>query len=205
MMGGLGRSAGLVFLLAWTSAANAGGLRDGHVAISGERLTTFGYTSISGDVDEEQGAIALFGRGGSLSPYDMPRLAFDAFVTRGLSVGGSLTYQKYFLDPQELDIFLISPRVGYAIGMGDMADFWLKGGISYYSTSTDAGVFGNAEESGLAFSGAFDFVIAPAPHFGILVGPSFDVGLTGERSSGAASADIKYTTLALNMGLVGWF
>jgi hypothetical protein len=189
--------AGIVFVC----PAQAGGLHEGpSIAISGERLTTFSHTSISGDVpDQDRTSVALFARHTEEMPFQLPRLAVDGFLTRSLTLGGSLSFGSYSFDPGDVDVFTVQPRVGYVVPIGGSVDFWLKGGLSYYSMDTGA-----VEESGLGLSGAFDFVIDLAPNFGISLGPSIDFGLFGERSSPAGDVDVKYTTLALNVGLVGW-
>jgi hypothetical protein len=181
--------------------AHAGGLHQGpSIAISGERLTTFSHTSISGDVpDEDHTSVALFARHTEEMPFQLPRLALDGFLTQSLTLGGSLSFGSYSFDPGDVDVFTLQPRVGYVVPIGGSVDFWLKGGLSYYSIDSGA-----VEESGLGLSGAFDFVIDLAPNFGISLGPSIDFGIIGERSSPAGDVDVKYTTLALNLGLVGW-
>jgi hypothetical protein len=195
------RSLTLAGGIALACPAHAGGLHEGpSIAISGERLTTFSHTSISGDVpDEDRTSVALFARHTEVMPFQLPRLALDGFLTPSLTLGGTLSFGSYSFDPGDVDVFTLQPRVGYVVPIGGSVDFWLKGGLSYYSMDSGA-----VEESGLGLSGAFDFVIDLAPNFGISLGPSIDFGIMGERSSPAGDVDVNYTTLALNVGLVGW-
>jgi hypothetical protein len=186
--------------LGYAHSAHAGGLGEGpSIALSGERLTTFSHTSIHGDVDEDHSSVSLFARHAEEMPFQLPRLAVDGFLMPSLTLGGSLSFGSYSLDPGDVDVFTLQPRVGYVVPLGSIADFWLKGGLSYYSMD-----YGATDESGLGLSGAFDFVINLTRSFGISVGPSIDFGLIGERSTPAGDDDVKYTTLALNVGLVGW-
>src|SRR5882672_4859374 len=57
-----------------------------------------------------------FGWRGSpdLSPFDMPRFAFDYLVIEHLSIGGSLGYVSLDAnDANDVSMFVIAPRVGY--------------------------------------------------------------------------------------------
>ena len=136
------------------------------------------------------------------TPYEMARVGFDYFVIDSLSVGGALGYAtaQESGDPDtEISRFLIAPRVGYVWMFSEVVGFWLRGGFTYHSTNTDPG---DGEEDALALTGEGMFVISPAPHFGFLVGPTFDFSLTGEVDN----QDLRYRSFGIvNAGVGGWF
>jgi hypothetical protein len=151
-----------------------------------------------------------------LSPFDTPRLAFDYFVIDRVSVGGSLGYARGsddsgdFVDqppqatPSDYSAFIFAPRGGYAFMFSEMVGIWPRGGFTFHTFS----VANRFSENGLALSLEAMFVIAPIQHFGVLVGPTFDIDLTGKRDYHypGSSADVKrkYRSIGLQVGLMTW-
>jgi hypothetical protein len=150
-----------------------------------------------------------------LSPFDTPRLAFDYFVIDGLSVGGSLGYasgsddSEDFLSqppaatPSDYSAFVFAPRAGYVFMFSDVAGIWPRGGFTYHTFGVDE-AFG---ESGLALTVEAMFVLTPVQHFGILVGPTFDIDFTGKRDYDFDDVDDvtrKYRSIGLQVGLMTW-
>jgi len=171
------------------------GITTTHVA--GERLPTHmlyhdDWTSIS------------FGWRSSpdISPFDMPRFAFDYLVINHLSIGGSLGYVSLDANTaNDVSMFEISPRVGYLYSFGRVVAIWPRGGFTYYST-TNNDVF---DEKGFALTLECPFTFSPASHFAFHVGPTFDVDMFGSRDpSGTDKGDRTYRTFGLNIGLLGW-
>ena len=66
-----------------------------------------------------------------------------------------------------------------------------------------------ASENAFALDVEAMFVIAPIHRFGILVGPTFDIDLTGSRDyeiPGGPQQDVKrtYRTIGLQIGMMAW-
>jgi hypothetical protein len=138
-----------------------------------------------------------------LSPFDVPRFAFDYLVLDHLSVGGSLGYVSVDADQQnDFSSFIIAPRVGYAYAFGRVVGIWPRGGFTYHSSSIDRGF----DEKGFALSLECPFTFSPAPHFAFHVGPSFDIDMFGSRDpSPIDKGDRTYRAVGLNAGLLAWF
>jgi hypothetical protein len=131
--------------------------------IGAERLTGI-YSEKSSvvysgeDFDEEVETsslqIAALGMGnglndsGGLGSSTIPRLGFDVFVIRGLSLGGSVMYLRTTgsevrtLIPDRTNLssdedlptrstLLAAPRVGYALVFGKVVALWPRAGITY--------------------------------------------------------------------------
>jgi len=138
-----------------------------------------------------------------LSPFDVPRFAFDYLFIDHLSIGGSLGYASVDGDQSpDYSTFLISPRVGYAYAFGKVVGIWPRAGFTYHSTSIDDGF----DEKGFALSLECPFTFSPATHFAFHIGPSFDVDMFGSRDpSPIDKGDRTYRAFGINAGLLGWF
>ncbi len=103
-------------------------------------------------------------------------------------------------------IFHLGPRLGYAFAVNDNVGFWLRGGPTLY-------VFDQYLVDGTitAFDVSLDayFVYSPTPHFGVMIGPSFDFSVLGHVHEngprGGSSDDIRFKTLSLDVGLLSDF
>lgn len=104
-------------------------------------------------------------------------------------------------------MFVIAPRVGYVIPVSDGVDFWVRGGITYFSATVSPDQGDDSTETGLGLGLEGHLVISPIEGFGFTVGPTVDLGLTGsaDPGGGAEELDSNYTNFGLNAGLVGWF
>ena len=153
--------------------------------------------------------------GGSVAtsnPLDAPRVAFDYFVIDKLSVGGSLGYVSVSEDDDgnegfgidQYSALLFNPRVGYALMFSEAIGFWPQGGFTYYSVSLQD-IY---SASGLALTFNLPFVFSPANHFAIQAGPYVDLGITGtiedETNNPAPDHDLRYRSIGLQIGLMGW-
>lgn len=167
-------------------------------------------TEVPGPIDdaEEDWTSLSFGWRGRLqpSPFEVPRLAFDFFVTDGLSLGGALGFATYDDDDggqlEDYSEFVFAPRVGYVWMFSRVAGFWLRGGLTYHSASLS----GDTGEYGLAFTAEPTFVIAPVDHFGFTVGLSADLDMVGEWQDEDADIDVdrSYRSFGLQLGMIGW-
>jgi len=183
--------------------------RKGDAVFSVDRLMGITATHIAG----ERGAMQYhddytslsFGWRASpdLSPFDVPRFAFDYLVIDHLSIGGALGYASVDADQaNDYSTFIISPRVGYAYAFGKVVGIWPRGGFTYHSTSVD----NSFDEKGFALSLECPFTFSPAQHFAFHVGPSFDIDMFGSRDpSPINKGDRSYRAFGLNGGLLAWF
>jgi hypothetical protein len=225
--------------VAGAQAAPGGFGSAGQFTIGAERM--FGFVASSqtttretplGEVDTtvSRSQFALLGLNGNreISPYGHPRIGFDYFVIDRLSVGGNLIFRTSSGETEvegggvsttgenpSTTTFVFGPRAGYAIMFNDMIGIWPRAGFTYYTHSeTQESPTGDFEddENGLALTLEGLFVIAPLPHVGFTVGPTFDIGLTGSfdetdppPASTTAEANRTVTDLALHAGVVVWF
>lgn len=148
-----------------------------------------------------------FGWRGSpgLSPFDVPRFAFDYLVTEHLSIGGSLGYVSLDADRgDDPSAFVFAPRVGYLYSFGRVVGIWPRGGFTYHTFDV-----GPLDEKGFALNLECPFTFSPATHFAFHVGPTFDIDMFGTRTVDIAGNDVKgdvtYRAFGLNAGLLGWF
>jgi hypothetical protein len=164
------------------------------------------------------------------SPYTVPRLGFDYAIIPNLTIGGALGFASSSLsvktdragatttqDGDTVTSFLISPRVGYIIGISDSIGIWLRGGFTYFNISAKSpevnGRKTTNSANGLAFSLDPILVLSPVDHFGFFGGLMLDLPLTGTLKNetvqpgrtDSTSVDSKATNFGLNFGLLGYF
>jgi hypothetical protein len=137
-----------------------------------------------------------------LSPFDVPRFAFDYLVIDHLSIGGSLGYASVDADQQnDFSMFIISPRIGYAYAFGRVVGIWPRGGFTYHSTNVDNGF----DEKGFALTLECPFTFSPTQHFAFHIGPTFDIDMFGDRDNRLDDGDRTYRAFGVNGGLLAWF
>ena len=168
------------------------------------------------DIVNKSTTIALFGVEGTHTL--VPRLGLDYFVTEGISVGGSLVYihqststevGSNSADGPSSSLFLINPRVGYAMQFDETFSFWPRAGITYISTKADSDA-DTESWHGLDLTVEGMFGISPFSHFAILVGPYLDLGLSGTATSEpqggpSTDTDAKLTGFGLTSSIVGYY
>jgi hypothetical protein len=194
--------------------------RKGDFVIGAERL--FGIRSEHVEVDapaplgefSRDATTISFGLANTGVPANIPRLGFDYLLTDHLSLGGSLGFSTSDTDNDSAYLggfvgfgdntktFVIAPRVGYLYMFGAVAGIWPRAGFSYESTTVRNG----PDASDLALNLECNFPIVIAPHFGVLLGLTFDQTLTGEIDPGPNEPDVDwgYRSVALQVGLFGW-
>jgi hypothetical protein len=127
-----------------------------------------------------------------------PRLGVDGVFDSGLSLGAGLQLYRVHLKGSSSDgtIINVAPRVGYVVPFEKVFGAWLRAGpnVMMQVGDDDTTLYLAARLEGF-------FVITPAPHFGILAGPSFDFGLATSRSKG--SNEGKWHSEAFLLGLFG--
>jgi hypothetical protein len=206
--------AGLAVGLGSVSAvAQAGQFgNQGTLGISADRLfgiyithSEYDRPAPAPDVEVDTTEVGLLWHGsGRITPYTIPRAAIDYFVIDHLSLGGTLAFASTNVHDSGRDLtgLLFGPRVGYALMFNDWAGMWPRGGFSYYSLDDDNG----NDEDQLAFTAEFMFVLQPAEGVAILVGPTLDLGLTGEVDTGPIDRDLGMNAFGfVSAGLVGWW
>jgi len=192
----------------WASATNGAGAqelgREGNLVFGAERLAGFylGERSIDfGPVETEvefSSFALLWDR--PPTPLNRPRLTVDYFVTNEVSIGGGLGFFAQDVGSgaadEDLHGLIFVARGGYALRLSHSIFFWPRGGLVYYNVDFDTG----GDWSLLAFEVEGMFSLAPADGWAFLVGPSLDLGLTGE----AGDNDMTEYSFGVAAAFVGW-
>jgi hypothetical protein len=217
----------LVWDVSGVAAQDSGFARSGVLAFGVDRVFGLMHVAITAEEGSAESTasiteISLLTGGGGASPYALPRVAFDGFVTDGVSLGVTLGVVNQSIEteieagtvsmtnegPSGTGIFL-GGRVGYAYMFTDVIGIWPKLGMSFFTASTEDNEGDESGLSGLALSVDAALVIAPVPHFGFTVTPLLDLGLTGSTTVTTAAGsetdvDTKITDFGLQVGLLGW-
>jgi hypothetical protein len=180
----------------------------GQGILSVDRLMGLSWTKIKGERGptnyEDDWTSFSFGWRTSpdLSPFDVPRLAFDYLIIDHLSLGGSIGYVTHSGEGNDASSFILSPRIGYLYSFGRVVGIWPRGGFTYHSTSID----NQFDEKGFAFTAEVPFTFSPSAHFALHVGPTFDIDMFGDRDPYPVNkSDRTYRNFGVNAGLLGWF
>ena len=184
----------------------------GRFTLSAERL--FGYvhsttdTTIGGGIQttESTDSFTLLTNpaGGLYTGYGWPRIAFDAFVARGVSLGGSLGIAHVAPDQGDsITGFLVAPRVGYALHLGSRLALWPRLGFTFAQVSTNpAGAGADITVKAYAVTLEAPLAIFLAPRVALHLGPAFDLGVGGSTSAGGASTDSSTNDFGVYAGLL---
>ena len=157
----------------------------GQLVLSAENMFGFNYNHPS--TGSSATTFALFANpfGVGVTTYQWPRLAFDAFVTKGISAGGAISFARTTFGNSSSNAFQVAPRLGYAMLVAPSLGVWPRIGVTYiYSDS-------NTNFLALTVDALAAFVVGP--HLAITFGPTLDVGLSGKP--------VKYTTIGVYFGL----
>lgn len=153
----------LTLALSFVHEAEAAPMPQGTFTVAAERLAASnlhfanGYTGWNNQ---------LLGAPGWV-PFDTPRLGVDYFIIDGLSIGGHLGLGFYGADNNDGAYVALLPRIGYAFSLGNVIDFWPRGGIGVV-----AGDYA-ADTALLSFEGMF--LANLKDFFAIEFGPALDV------------------------------
>ena len=195
-------------LIALATAIGAQALADDAAVFGGP-----GQMAVSSDMQLGFQGQSYSAPNGQASPSSTTEVtlapAADFFVIQGLSVGGQLIYFHVSTSSSvpgttgsSADGFGIAPRVGYNIALGDMFSIWPKVFFEYLATSSS-----NGGGSANSFSiGAFvPFLVHPAKHFFLGLGPNVQTQLSNTQSVNGQSADaVKTTQYGLMFVVGGW-
>lgn len=199
----------------------------GTVVLSADRL--FGVhlwkvktSSGGGDAEQSGTTLAAFFPGAGQTPGQVPRLAFDWIGAQNISLGGAVGYisettqnkvNNTSVDGPKATMFVLSPRLGYVVPMGPRSAFWPRAGITWFSQKRDqtstAGQSETDKLTGLQVNLEAMFFLGVTPSFGFVLGPFYDLPLSGTRSSegprSSPAVDVKPSDLGLAVGLGGAF
>lgn len=197
--------------VAWGQSEDASFGRAHQLVLSADRLfgymhasetLSYGGTSRSGSSNN----VSIFGSpfASFAASYAAPRLAFDGFVTDGLSLGGAASYfwtsskAVGSTSSTSIDGFMIMPRVGYALALSPASGIWPRIGFSYLHAS------GSGRTVDLyAVTMELPLVIVLGPHVALLAGPTIDLGVGGSQDQGSTSIDAKETDIGVQFGIAG--
>ncbi len=184
----------------------------GRFVLSAERL--FGYvhstvgTTTAGGIEASQSTdtftLLTSPVGAVYTGYGWPRIAFDAFVARGISIGGALGMVHAAPDGGDsITGFVVAPRVGYAGRLGAHVAIWPRLGFTYTQLSTNpAGGGADITLTAYAITAEVPVAFIVAPRVALTLGPTFDLGIGGSRSLGGASVDSQVNDFGIQAGLL---
>jgi hypothetical protein len=192
----------------------------------------FGATPTTVELELERSGtdVSFLGSGAASSNvFGVPRVALDAMLDNGLTLGGSLSYMvvsgkhdepqgtnKVSRDDVSAAIFVFAPRIGVMIPASPFVGVWLRGGVSRISMSYEIPRFDATSGAQISTTTSTltlvnltldpQLVINPVPHVGITLGALLDIGLSGTReTSGASSQDVTASSYGITGGLVAIF
>jgi hypothetical protein len=160
----------------------------GQLVLSAENLFGFNYNHPSNGQTATTFALLSNGFAGpGVNTYQWPRLAFDAFVTKGISAGGAISFSRTTTSAPvtSTNAFEIAPRIGYAQMVGPWLGVWPRAGITY--------VYSSSSFNFLALTIDALAAAVVSPHLAITFGPTLDFGLSGKPT--------KVTTIGVYFGL----
>ena len=187
----------------------------GGLAISVDRLFGFAYSSskqsmngVDGPTTTTTGFSLLGNPLGSVgSTFSAPRLAVDAFVSPGLSVGWAVgvVYTKESVSQGattgadlKFTGFAIDPRLGYLARISPAVAVWPRAGVSflYLSLGTSAPGSSGASSSQRLLAATLEvpFAFTVAPRVVFLLGPTLDVSFYGKETTTPAGGGAGTTT-----------
>ena len=223
---GLDRAMGLAFE-SWTSVQDDLGYDTG----TGD---AYSYTIASTYSETHVGVLGShhLATGGVSSNALLPRFALDVFLIDGLSLGASFMFvsstgevesesdDPSFADgrgpddPPSVQTLLVTPRVGYAFGLGKLLAFWPRAGITYARLKSEDADGNTTKITAFDLTVEGMLAITPVTHFAVLVGPFGDIALNGKSvrdgedamgDTRTAEDDFSMTAFGLSAGVVGYF
>lgn len=194
----------------------------GQLALSAERMFGAGFvwdTVDQGDDDETTTTFNVSAISNPLaantSAYSFPRIGIDFFIIENISIGAALGFAYTNFDDDtggpfdHVTAYLAAPRIGYALMFSDGIGIWPRVGVTWvhYRFAGEGDVRDKATR--FALTGEIPFVIQPAEHVALLIGPTIDLGLTGsnklEGGPVTSDVDVRTTELGIQFGLLTYF
>lgn len=200
----------------------------GHLVIGAERM--FGVTATSLTSESTTGGATSKSTNSQTNlsllwsypttVHNVPRLGFDYLVIPHLSLGlsaglfsntskrdnestnGGISVSEA-KDGPSISTWLVAPRLGYVLDLGDTVSLWLRGGLTFYGTKTTSeDVNGSVtrtttmKQSGSAFALEPTFVVTPVPHFGFYGALALDLPLGGKNEVETVTKNGSFSTTA---------
>jgi hypothetical protein len=164
----------------------------GQFVLSFERMFGYNWTHISTDAGSASNSTFSllgnpFGVSGTAYPYDWPRLGFDYFLTKSISLGIAGAFARNTSGSSSLNAYEIAPRLGYGMMVGPWLGVWPRAGVTYVGAT-------NLSYLGLTID--LTAVIVVNPHFIVTFAPLANIGLSGK----SGNTSVKYTTLGAEFG-----
>jgi hypothetical protein len=162
----------------------------GSVSFAAERLFGLNHASQG---SRSVTTVSLLGASGlelGDAPYSVPRIGFDYFPGRGLSLGLGAEFAS--ISAGDAIIVGLNPRLGYVVRITDGFSLWPRAGASYVHLD-----LGSVSGYLLAATLEVQAVVTPFQHFGFTFSPTVDIGLSATGST--------LTQLGLLAGMIGWF
>lgn len=226
-------------------SAEGWSLQGPHFVLAVERLTSvLAWSSVGKASSSSSGAqstevevsgtdVAFLGAGGAgRTVSGVPRLAFDAVLNVGFTIGGSLSYvastdaktsvagvDSTSTSLPDQSVLLFAPRMGVLLRPSHNVGVWLRGGITRISTDeTVVAVFPGGDVMRQQLSATLwhlsldpQLVLIPAPRVAITIATIMDIGLPGtvEHRSGSGDAifetEIQSSAYGVSAGLAAIF
>ncbi len=164
----------------------------GQFVLSFERLFGYNWTHVSsGNASGSGSTFSIlgnpFGVFGGAYPYDWPRLGFDYFVSKPISVGIAAAFARNTGGATALNAYEVAPRVGYGMVLGPGLAVWPRAGVTYVGAP-------NLKYLGITLD--LQAVAVLNPHFIVTFAPIANIGVYGN----SAGTSLKYTTLGAEFG-----
>jgi hypothetical protein len=171
--------------------------RRSHLIVTAENILGGASESISTS-QSTSGEETSLNSNGLFAGYTGPRVgahaAFGPSITAGMGLGVWAVKDTTSKDkPQTTSVVRVAPRIGWIPALGPFLGLWLRAGPTFVVLDAPNGKLTFVDLS-------FDALVAwtPFQHFGVIVGPQFDVAVSG-KSEG--SSDIRYQSSAFFAGL----
>jgi hypothetical protein len=192
----------------------------GAVTISADRLFGFNQLRVTQSTNNTsstrtQNVFSLL-IPGITSFFASPRLAVDFAVVDHVTVGGAIgfvvvggsgttTVAGFTTDSGggSGTGFVLAPRAGFILPVGSATRVWLRGGFTYFHSSSKAdGSDNESSLNGFALNLEPTLVFGLASHVGLTVGGVIDLPLSGETTTTIGSASVSRDTKFRNLGIV---
>jgi hypothetical protein len=158
-----------------------------------------GFSESISQSSGDQGSNSL-NANGFFAGFTGPRYGVSVFLPKNFTVGTGLGlwWLKDTTNASQTTttrVLRIAPRIGWAPTFGRALNVWLRAGVTYLALEPASLRF--VDVSAEAF-----IVYAPLPHFGVLVGPSLDLPISGKS---ATASDLRFQSIGVAAGLFADF